>query len=35
MWNLNGGQCIRSFSGHLNEKNFVGLESHNSYIVTG
>jgi E3 ubiquitin-protein ligase RFWD2 len=35
MWNLNGGQCVRNFTGHVNEKNFVGLESHNGYIVTG
>ncbi len=35
LWNLNGGQCIRSYTGHVNEKNFVGLESHNGYIVTG
>jgi E3 ubiquitin-protein ligase RFWD2 len=35
MWKLNEGQCIRSFTGHLNEKNFVGLETHNGYIVTG
>ena len=24
-----------SFTGHTNEKNFVGLETHNGYIVTG
>ena len=35
MWNLNGGQCIRSYTGHVNEKNFFGLESKNGYIVTG
>ena len=35
MWKLNEGQCIRSFTGHVNEKNFVGLETHNGYIVTG
>lgn len=35
MWKLNEGQCIRSFNGHVNEKNFVGLETHNGYIVTG
>jgi E3 ubiquitin-protein ligase RFWD2 len=35
MWNLNEGQCTRSFTGHVNEKNFVGLETHNGYIVTG
>jgi E3 ubiquitin-protein ligase RFWD2 len=35
MWKLNEGQCIRSFTGHTNEKNFVGLEAHNGYIVTG
>ncbi|CAF0951716.1 unnamed protein product [Brachionus calyciflorus] len=35
LWKLNEGQCIRSFTGHVNEKNFVGLETHNGYIVTG
>lgn len=34
-WKLNEGQCIKTYTGHLNEKNFVGLESHNGYIVTG
>ena len=24
-----------SFTGHTNEMNFVGLETHNGYIVTG
>lgn len=35
LWKLNEGQCIRSFTGHVNEKNFVGLETHNGYVVTG
>lgn len=35
MWKLNEGQCVRSYTGHINEKNFVGLETHNGYIVTG
>lgn len=34
-WKLNEGQCMRSYSGHYNEKNFVGLESYNGYVVTG
>jgi E3 ubiquitin-protein ligase RFWD2 len=34
-WKLNEGQCIKSYTGHINEKNFVGLETHNGYIVSG
>jgi len=34
-WKLNEGQCIRSYTGHTNEKNFVGLEAHDGYIVSG
>ena len=34
-WRINEGQCIRSYNGHVNEKNFVGLETHDDYIVTG
>ncbi len=35
LWKINEGQCVRSFTGHTNEKNFVGLETHNGYMVTG
>jgi len=35
MWKINEGQCVRTFTGHVNEKNFVGLETHDGYIVTG
>lgn len=35
MWKINEGQCVRTFTGHTNEKNFVGLETHDGYIVTG
>lgn len=35
MWNLNEGQCTRTFTGHVNEKNFVGLETNNGYVITG
>ena len=35
MWRLNEGQCIRSFTGHTNEKNFVGLDTHDGFIMTG
>jgi E3 ubiquitin-protein ligase RFWD2 len=34
-WKLNENYCMRSYTGHLNEKNFVGLDSKNGYIVTG
>lgn len=35
LWRLNEGQCIRSFTGHVNEKNFVGLDTHDGYVMTG
>lgn len=35
LWRINEGQCVRSFTGHVNEKNFVGLEAKNGYVVTG
>lgn len=35
LWKINEGHCVRTFTGHTNEKNFVGLETHNGYIVTG
>jgi E3 ubiquitin-protein ligase RFWD2 len=35
MWRLNEGQCVRTYTGHTNEKNFVGLDTRNGYVVTG
>jgi len=35
MWKLNEGQCVRSYTGHTNEKNFVGLDTNNGFIITG
>jgi E3 ubiquitin-protein ligase RFWD2 len=36
LWNLNEGQCLTSFHGHTNEKNFVGLTVNDAgYIATG
>ncbi len=33
-WDLEG-HCTRTYMGHANEKNFVGLETRDGYIVTG
>ena len=35
MWKLNESQCTRSYTGHVNTIKFVGLETHNGYILTG
>lgn len=35
MWNINTPHCLRSFVGHVNEKNFVGLATDGDYIACG
>lgn len=35
MWNINNQHCLRSFVGHTNEKNFVGLATDGDYIACG
>uniref|UniRef100_A0A1B6JH28 RING-type domain-containing protein n=1 Tax=Homalodisca liturata TaxID=320908 RepID=A0A1B6JH28_9HEMI len=35
MWNVNSSHCLRSFVGHTNEKNFVGLATDGDYIACG
>jgi len=35
LWRVNEGQCLRTYRGHLNEKNFVGLAVSGGYIVCG
>ncbi|CAH1785705.1 unnamed protein product [Owenia fusiformis] len=35
LWNVNSPQCIRTFKGHTNEKNFVGLASDGDYLACG
>lgn len=35
MWNINTPYCLRSFVGHVNEKNFVGLATDGDYIACG
>jgi E3 ubiquitin-protein ligase RFWD2 len=35
MWRLDEGRCVKSYSSHVNEKNFVGLETRDGYILTG
>lgn len=35
MWNINNPHCLRSFVGHVNEKNFVGLATDGDYVACG
>lgn len=35
LWNVNQKNCIRSFTGHINEKNFVGLATDGDYMTCG
>ena len=35
LWNVHTGQCLRTFKGHVNEKNFVGLSVSNDFIACG
>lgn len=35
MWNINTPTCLRSFIGHVNEKNFVGLATDGDYVACG
>jgi E3 ubiquitin-protein ligase RFWD2 len=35
LWRVTEGQCLRTYRGHVNEKNFVGLAASNGYIVCG
>jgi E3 ubiquitin-protein ligase RFWD2 len=35
LWRVTEGQCLRTYRGHMNEKNFVGLAVSSGYIVCG
>ncbi|XP_078459375.1 E3 ubiquitin-protein ligase COP1 isoform X1 [Lampetra planeri] len=35
LWSVNKPHCLRSFKGHINEKNFVGLATNGDYIACG
>lgn len=35
MWNIKSPTCLRSFVGHINEKNFVGLATDGDYVACG
>ncbi|XP_017778851.1 PREDICTED: E3 ubiquitin-protein ligase RFWD2-like isoform X1 [Nicrophorus vespilloides] len=35
MWKVNTPYCLRSFVGHVNEKNFVGLATDGDYVACG
>ena len=35
LWNVESGQCVRTYKGHTNEKNFVGLTVNKNFIACG
>lgn len=35
LWDISKPHCLRSFKGHLNEKNFVGLATDGDYVACG
>ncbi|XP_072045173.1 E3 ubiquitin-protein ligase COP1-like isoform X2 [Amphiura filiformis] len=35
LWNVEKPHCLRTFRGHVNEKNFVGLAGNDDYIACG
>ena len=35
LWNVNKPHCLRTFRGHSNEKNFVGLATDGDYVACG
>lgn len=35
LWNVDSKNCIQSYQGHINEKNFVGLTSNEDYFACG
>ncbi|XP_019861757.1 PREDICTED: E3 ubiquitin-protein ligase RFWD2-like, partial [Amphimedon queenslandica] len=35
LWSIDTGSCLRTFKGHVNDKNFVGLSVNNGYITCG
>ena len=35
LWNVESGQCLKTYKGHTNEKNFVGLTVNKSFIACG
>ncbi|XP_065068725.1 E3 ubiquitin-protein ligase COP1-like [Rhopilema esculentum] len=35
LWDISKQQCLKTFKGHMNEKNFVGLATNGDYIACG
>ena len=35
LWDISGSQCLRTYKGHSNEKNFVGLATNGDYVACG
>ena len=35
LWSTQTGQCLKTYRGHVNEKNFVGLTVNDEFIACG
>ena len=35
LWNVNTGQCVKTYTGHKNENTFVGLSVNSNHMVCG
>ena len=35
LWDVNTGRCLKTYHGHKNDKNFVGLTVSGNHIVCG
>ena len=35
LWNINTGQCLKTYTGHKNERTFVGLSGNVNHVVCG
>ena len=35
LWNINTGQCLKTYTGHKNERTFVGLSGNLNHVVCG
>jgi len=35
LWDVNTGRCLKTYHGHKNDKNFVGLTVNGNHIVCG
>ena len=35
LWNVNTGECLKTYTGHKNEKAFVGLSVNSNHMICG